>query len=62
MILKLIKWILKQHFLIVKLLRIYMSNTLTVLANLERSTASLKVFMALSSHLIYGIKLFITSL
>jgi len=39
-----------------------MSNTLTALANPERSAASLKVSTVLSSYLIYGIKLFITSL
>ena len=44
----------------VKLLRIYILNTLTALTNLERSTTSLKIFIALSSHFIYGIKLFIT--
>jgi hypothetical protein len=46
----------------VKLLRTYILNTLTALANLERSTASLKVFTVLSSYLIYSIKLFTTSL
>jgi len=46
----------------VKLLRTYMLNTLTALVNPERSAVSLKVFMALSSHLVCGIKLFTTSL
>jgi hypothetical protein len=37
-------------------------NTFIALVNLKKSTASLKVFIALSSHFIYSIKLFITSL
>ena len=41
---------------------IYILNTLTDLVNLKNFTASLKVFIALSSHPIYNIKLFITSL
>ena len=46
----------------VKLLKIYILNPLIALTNLEKSTTSLKVSIALSSHLIYNIKLFITSL
>ena len=46
----------------VKLLRTYMLNTLIALVNRERSTAFLKVSTALSSYLVYSIKLFITSL
>ena len=38
----------------------YILNTFTALANLKRSTTSLKVFTVLSSHLIYSIKLFTT--